>query len=610
MASNAKLPDGVTLKSLQELYEEALQEHTAAFEKAAILDGTDKGKMWDVIGATFPAYQILPNTNHVAYIKNNLVANIYTVGRAAKLIATTKEDKDITMLLNIAIEHAWSTGMIGYHQMLAGERAALINKGISKVSWDNSKTGGKGDNFYKGETVIKNIDPLKFLRDPFVDDIDDADYAFTWDDMHQNVVKRDTDYKDEFKKYMGDKKKVPTDDTPVPSTEWETDRESSTAKGNDNYVKVIESYVFDEEGKLWEIHSVGFKHVLLVKERKPAVLPFSELFCNITSNDIFGTSEPARIYSNSVAINLMNSFGLTAEYKNQRPPKYVSGNSGLDVASFRKHGNDADHTFVVNGDSSRAVHYHEFPQLSPQALTLVQSLGYDIQHITGIDGRYTGRDTGSIMTTGGMDDMLNQVSLIDQPKIINYEKYSKRLTQLVLKNLLEFGQKRKYFYKGEQDTGYKSVEVDFPDIDSETLFAYDLNVSAILPKSQERIAQMANVLMEKQMQYASTGQQQVDLITPEEWLRFQDLPNKEYMLERMGIQRSQDYIDQVSQTVFTYAGLTEKGMEPSEAMVATADILKNNGQPGQAGQGQGPQQPETQDLGDMGAMPNGFPTQG
>jgi len=592
---SVELPEGIELKDLKELFDEAVTEHKGAHDKARILDGTDKGYMWDVIGATFPDYQILPNTNHVAYVKNNLLANIYTVGRAASLTPTAAGDKDLTMHLNIAIERAWTRGMIGYAQMLAGERAALLNKGVTKVDWDNTATGGEGDNFYKGEPVVKNIDPLKFVRDPWADDLDSAESAFTWDKMHKNVILRDKDYKDIFQTYLDGKSKTTGGSTTEDSVDPTTDLENAKPKSK-KYYKVIESYVFDVEGKLWEIHSVDFLEVLYVKERKPAVLPFVELYCNVTSNDIFGTSEPARIYSNSVAINLTNSFGLTAAYKNQRPPKYVNGNSGLDVRAFKKHGNDADHTFIVNGDSTKAVHYHEFPELSPQALSIVQGLSMDIQTITGVDGRYTGRDTGSISTTGGMNDMLNQVSLIDQPKIANYEKYSKRLTQLILMNLLEFGQKRKYFTKKENSTEYETIEVDFPDIDSDTLFSYELNVSAVLPKSKERIAQMANVLMEKQMQYAQSGQQGVDLITPEEWLMFQDLPNKEYMLERMGIQRSQDYIDQVSQTVFAYAGLTEKGMDPAEAMVATADLLQNKGKVEQDAQTQAPQMQEAQAM--------------
>lgn len=570
------LPEGITLSSLKELYDEAYLEHEPAFRRIKILDAVDKGKMWDVIGAKFPPYQILPNTNHVAYVKNNLLANIYTVGRCASIIPTSEKDKDIVMQLNIALEHAWSTGQIGYQQMLAGERAALLNKGVTKVGWDNSKSGGSGDSFYKGEPDLKNISPLRFMRDPYVDDIADASYAITWDYIHKNVLKRDKDYKEEFKEYIN--KSNSSSLTSVENIVAMTDKTNDTPSSK-HYYKIIEFFVFnDEDDKLYEVHTVDFNHVLLLREVKPAIVPFSELYCNIATDDIVGQSEAAKIYPNSVAINLTNSFALTAEYKNQRPPKYISKAAGLDVAAFQKYGNDADHTFIVGGDASKSVHYHQFPQISPQGQAMLQQLGFDIKDITGIDGRYTGRDTGSILTTGGVENMLDQVTMIDQPKIINFEKYAKRLSQLVLMNMLEFSQKRKYFHKDERSTKQKTIEVDFPKVDSDTLFAYDLSIYAMLPKSKQRMAQAANLLMEKQMQYQSTGQQ-VQLITPEEWLMFQDLPNKEYMLERMGVERSQDYLAKVSETIFTYANLTEQGMDPAEAMVQTAQSIQNKERP-------------------------------
>jgi len=574
MTTKSKLPEDINLKTLRELYDETMSVYSPAFERARILDGTDKGMMWDVIGAKFPPYQILNNTNHVAYVKSNLLANIYTVGRQATLKPTSKDDKDIVTHINIAIDQAWSKGMVSYYQMKAGERAALLNKGISKVSWDNTKAGGSGDNFYKGEPDISNVDPMKFMSDPYVDEIEDANFAFEWDHLHKNAILRDEDYVDAFSEYLDEHGiNYGSESSGVDPV---TDKGKSASQGKDMF-KIIESYIFDEDGDLWEIHSVGFSKILFTRKRKPAILPYAVVYCNLPSNDVFGLSEPAKVFSNSLAYNLTISFGLTAEYKNQRPPRYVNKNSGLNIRAFKKHGNDADHTFITQGDSSKAVHYHRFPELSAQGLSIISNLGFDIKNITGVDDRYTGRDSGSILTTGGMENMLNQVTAIDQPKIVNYEKYSKRLTQLILLNMLEYSPKRHYFFKRPNETEYTTVTVDFPNIDSDTLFDYDLNISAVLPKSQQRVAQMANILMEKQMQYAAAGNQQVDLITPEEWLMFQDLPNKEYLLDRMNVQRQQDYIDQVSQTVFTYAGLTEKGMDPAEAMVATADILKNKG---------------------------------
>jgi hypothetical protein len=53
----------------------------------------------------------------------------------------------------------------------------------------------------------------------------------------------------------------------------------------------------------------------------------------------------------------------------------------------------------------------------------------------------------------------------------------------------------------------------------------------------------------------------------------QDIPMKEFMLERMGVQREHDFIDQVSQTIFQYTDLIEQGMDPEDAIMATADSL-------------------------------------
>ena len=269
----------------------------------------------------------------------------------------------------------------------------------------------------------------------------------------------------------------------------------------------------------------------------------------------------------------MDSIALTSEYKNQRPPKFVSNGSGLNIQAFNKHANDADYTFIVNGDASKAVHYHEFPQPSPTLPQLKQSIERGIEITSGVDGRYTGRDTGSIITTGGTEEMLNRVTLIDTPKIMNYEHYTKRLTQLILANFIEYCPKRKFFYKKPNTNTWDTIEVEFSKLKAETLFDYEIDISSELPRNRQRIAAMANMLMEKQMQYSQQGG--VQLITEEEWLMFQDLPMKEYMLERMGVQRMQSAVEDVSQVLFGYADLVKKGMKPEDAILATASALEN-----------------------------------
>ena len=269
----------------------------------------------------------------------------------------------------------------------------------------------------------------------------------------------------------------------------------------------------------------------------------------------------------------MQSLALTAEFRNQRPPKFVSNQAGLNIRAFSQYGDDPDKTFIVNGDASKAVHYHEYPQISNAMPGNLQNLLEGIQLVSGVDQRYTGRDTGSIITTGGTEEMLNRVTMIDTPKIMNYENYTKTLTKLVLLNLLEYAPKRKYLRKkpGTANT-YESVEIDFPKIDTDTLFDYEIMISSELPKNKQRIAEAANYLMEKQMQY-NQAQQGIQLITEEEWLQMQDLPFKEQMLERMGLQRLDNAVQDVSQVLFQYADLVSKGVQPEDAMMATAQTL-------------------------------------
>lgn len=574
---NITLPDGITIEKLTEYFNIGKAEYSAAQRRAQKLDATDRGKLWEAVRAAFPKYQILPDTNYVSYVKNNILASIYTVGKSAQLLPTSDQDKDIVMQLNIAMDNLWATLDVAGYQMAAGERAALLNYGITQVGWDNSIITGTGDAFRKGEVVLKNVDPLRFMRDPFAKDIETAAWCCTWDSFHKSVIMDNPKYSEEFKKYIQNNKE--SSDATGDMISMNTDHVSKSAQGKKGYYTIY-SYWVNKDGKIHEIHLVNNEHVLLCKQDiKPATFPFAELYCNLPAGDLFGTSECSKIFANNLAYNIMSSIILTSEYKNQRPPRFVNGQSGINVATFVKHGNDADRTFIVQGDATKAVHYQQFPQPTQQAVQSMGFLSADVKTITGVDDRYTGRDTGSVLTTGGIENMLDQVTMIDAPKVENYERYCKRLTYLIVSNCLNFSMKRKYFTQNPRTLEWKTVEVDFPKIDPDTIFSYELSISSELPKNKSRIESVANHLMEMQMQYQGQGID-VDIITPEEWLMMQDLPLREYMQERMGVQRTQNWVSLVSQAVTQYAGLIDSGVQPEEAIAATADTMARQAQPG------------------------------
>ena len=570
------LPSCMSIEKLKEYFDIARTEYAVAHRRAQKLDATDRGKLWEAVRAEFPKYQILPDTNFVAYVKNNILASIYTVGKSARLLPTSDKDKELVEQLNIALDNIWGTLNVAKFQMEAGERAALLNYGVTQVGWDNSIITGTGDAFRKGEIVLKNINPLKFMRDPFASSIETAAWCVTWDSYHRSVILDNPKYKDAFKEYLQTHNET---DTTSMMPENATDHVTRGVRNKKGYYTIY-IYWVNDNGKIHEIHLVNNEFVLLCKQDiKPATFPFAELYCNLPAGDLFGTSECAKIFSNNLAYNIMSSIILTSEYKNQRPPRFINGQSGINVATFVKHGNDADRTFIVQGDASKAVHYHQFPQPTQQAVQSMGFLSADVKTITGVDDRYTGRDTGSVLTTGGIENMLDQVTMIDAPKVENYETYCKRLTSLIISNCIHYSFERKYFTQNPRTLEWKTVVVDFPKIDNDTIFSYEMMISSELPKNKSRIESVANHLMEMQMQYQGQGVD-VDIITPEEWLMMQDLPMREYMQERMGIQRTQNWVSMVSQAVTQYASLVENGTPPEDAIAATADTMARQAQPG------------------------------
>jgi hypothetical protein len=568
---NASLRVPVT--ELYEQFKLCTSEYRREHKRMQVLDLTDRGGLWEALGAKFPAYQILPDTNHVAYIKNNLIASIYTVAKCAELLPTSEDDKEIITNVNIALEQEWSLTNIAKMQKQAGNNAALHNIGITQIGWDENVISS-GNTIQKGQVRAKNISPLKFMRDPYAIDLKNAGYCMTYDKFHKSVFLSNKNYREKFKEYLESRKHADTA-LSIP----EVIGAKSNSAHNDYYTLVtFWEKVEDEDGNIVidEIHTVNAEAVLYVRNAiKPNKFPFAILYCNEPGDALIGISEPARIFANSVAYNIMDSISLTSAYKNQRPPKFVSSSAGLNINSFAKHANDADYTFIVNGDATKAVHYHQFPQVDPHIGEITLRLDNNIKQVTGVDERYTGRDTGSIITTGGIQDQINRVTVIDTPKIENFEDYAKQLTELVLANLIEFGAKRKYIVKSQTESNtYKTVNVDFPKLNVDAVFNYQLNISSELPRNKARIAEMANQLMEKQLQYQQQGES-VDLITVEEWLMMQDLPMKEYMLERMGIQRMNNEVENVSQTLFEFAELTKQGMNPQDALMATAKSLRD-----------------------------------
>lgn len=558
-------PDKVVAKC-KEFWDLSNTYYSRDVKKMFLLDAMDNGDIWKALKAKFPNYQILPDTNYVSYVKNNQLASLYTTTKSAELVPTSEDDAELMMHLNVVLENIWDVEDIGFFQFQAGERAALLNLGITQVGWNKDRKWGSGET-RKGSVRVENVDPMKFRRDPFAKDLDHASWCCTVDEFHKSWFLAQPKYKEVFKEY---------EQHASGAAESRPEYFSGTRKSAAQGYYTLYIYWVREAGKINEYHIVNNEKVLFEKlDIKPSCFPFALLYNNSPSSGLIGVSDCAKIMANNVAYNMLQSVALTAEYKNQRPPKFISAASGLNIQAFSKHGDEADRTFIVNGDATKAVHYHQFPAVSPTLPAQIDNIQGNIQAISGVDGRYTGRDTGSIITTGGTEEMLNRVTLIDTPKILMYEHYCKQLTKLILLNMLEYAPKRDYFVKSKTEPNtWETVTVDFPKINKDTVWNYAIQISSELPKNKQRVMAFANTMMEKQMQYREAGDN-VQLISEEEWLRMQDIPYKEQMMERMGFQRRTNALEEAAQVVYEYGQMVDAGMNPEDALVNSAQGLIN-----------------------------------
>lgn len=572
------LPEGVTLQSIKDRIKETDTKYTKVLQRMRVLDGADRGKLWDVVEAKMPKYQLTPDSNWINYIKENLVASIYTTGRYANLIPKSEDDKKFVIEFNSALETVWENIRADYYQFLAGERAALLNIGITMVGWKKNTIGGTKNHWYQGDIMLKNIDPMKFRRDPYADVFDNAEYCYYYDDYSMSIIRSKELYAkriQEIEKQIGKLKDQGVLSDTVPAA---TDRQK-TNTAQTNYHKVTYYYTMyttsdknDKEGyKIAEVHLLDDQYVLYCNPNlKPKMFPFALLYCNEPAGDIVGASEPAKQFKSNFVYNLLNSIYATHAYKAQRPPRFVNQATGINLRQFAKYGNDADKTFIVNGDATKAVHYAQFPALPPELLQVKQDLGRDIKDCSGIDEMYAGKNTGSIQTTGGMDALTEITAQRDNQKILQFEMYTKRLTELVVNHLIQFGDKRTYTVSDPITQQIKTVELNFPEVDDDIRFRYELDIEMYLPRNRARLSSIANMLLEKQAQYKPDP----EIITVEEWLLMQDIPFKDMIFKRMGIQRNTRITEQVAQTLEMFATLVDGGVDPDVAVEQVANQLQ------------------------------------
>lgn len=524
------------------------------------------GQFWDLYSKFAPNFAIKPDTNMISYTVDNYVNSLY-VGKYTPIVfPRSRTDSATSLSINEFLEY--TLDKIGFTNLQKdiGESAAKFNLGAIEVGWKSEIINGPEGKFI-GEIEAKQIDVMHLYLDPSVKDYLKGRAIFIEESIPIIEILNEPLLRERMKEYLAHLKSkqpfnIPTNndialykDAQQPSSEDESVRLLTCY-----YKKTTETgYRID---KIWMIDNgfiLGYK-----KGIKPNTFPIRVLYCRNVAKDPYGVPVTKLILNDAITVNLLDSADATVIGNSSTRPKVLSRDSGINEKLFAQEGDNPRRLWVCNGSPDNILKYIDLPKLPADRYMLRQNLMNGIAMVTGVDSVYTGRDTNSIQTTGGMDLLNQRIGMSDNSRILNLQKFVISVSELIMEYYVSNGDKATTIPR-KNSNGFVDdlISIDFEKMRTDNLrFDFTLNVSASTPTSIHKLAEKADILMEKQMQYNP----QPAVMTMEEWLKYQDIPQKYHILRRINDERMRDDVEEVQSDIINYAGMVNDGMSPQSAV--------------------------------------------
>lgn len=533
------------------------------------------GDFWKDLKQKLPNHQIMPDTNYIRYVTSSIVNSVYSGNYVANVLPRHYKDNGDSLLLNSFIEYQWDKMSMKKMFPKLGKYSILYNYSAVQVGWDAKAVGGSEHKLEQGSVFTKFIPSEQLYMDPTIADYKEGRAMFVSRRMSLFDILSDPLLRKGGKRY---KEKLKAGGVIVPNNSESPENIHGDADNTNEYsrnVQVLECFfkVDDDDGgyRIDHIFIADRAHILAYKEDiRPKTFPIRVLYGEEPDGDPYNTPLSKTVLANVVAINMIDSIEATHIYASQNRAKLVNIQAGINYRSFTKYGNTPHMAFPVKGDPDKVVRYVDVQGL-PNTAELRSRLENSIFLQTGVDLRYTGRDTGSIQTTGGTDLAQQRVmAMTDNSRILALEVFTEDLTKLVLDVFIEFGGEyspvkrepgtNKAMEPDKDDNGKEKV-LDFKNIPANR-FDYTMNAAPYLPKNSMRLDDAADRLMEMQGQYNFDP----PLITHEEWIMWKQVPQKELILQRIRAMKMQLDEDELTSDLLSFAGMIDQGVEPKDAI--------------------------------------------
>jgi hypothetical protein len=309
--------------------------------------------------------------------------------------------------------------------------------------------------------------------------------------------------------------------------------------------------------------------LLKIEDMQPNEYPFAILYDEKEENDFHGTSMTQQILENQKVINKLDQIVSIIGTLHQNPHKIVSRESAINAQELARTGTLPGKVWTTNADVSGSIFNVQPPEIPMGAMQLKERMVQDIRDIAGINEAYTGQSVGSLTTSTGVNSLIERATIRDKDKMIQIDAFVERISHLIVLNIL-------YKWKDMRPitttapNGEPSFDMYQPvdEITASNLeWIVKSDVYARAPITQASKRQQADALIQMQGQFNYNP----PLITPEEWIQFQEFEIREDILYRMEQDRitmqqneAQDLAGIVSQLVAQASQGMAQGMPAEE----------------------------------------------
>jgi hypothetical protein len=540
-----------------------------------MLDKFDRGEQW--VDQVLPPWVPTPVTNYIRYVRTLKRANLASAIPEAHYTATDEKYKADMDMLQKAYKYVWQTEKVQRTIRRCIDRTIIQGTSVAVVYSDESYVGGnyhgKGNpnnSLFRGRICVRRYPIGNFFPDPDGYRIDDCKYVELTENLTLKEIKANKKFKEHAGKALSDLNIDMLESTDSANGQI-FDRENGPGRGTQSVlgdemvtVHIHWEQYFNEKGARQVDVTYYIPQVQLILYRaedvKPSTYPFALLYDEEEENDIFGTSTAMDIFNNQKIINRTSQTASVMGVLNQNSQKVVSKQSGINAQEMARTGTMPGKVWVTNDRPSESVHILKPDDIPKGLFELEDRLKNDIKDMVGINEAYTGQSVGSLTTSTGVNALIERATIRDKDKMIQIDEFVERISDLIIMNIMyKWKEKRPITTFNRNNTAvFQTYEPLNDDAIKNMQWICKSDIYAVAPTTQAIRKQQADDLMQKQGQFNYDP----PIITPEEWLRFQDFDMKDEIIARMKMDRERME--------------KEKALKSAQIIVQTAEVIRQN----------------------------------